>query len=125
MNDIRFNKNLILNNNRMVQATDRKQLPKKSFHEILDNINKKNELKFSKHAMDRLDNRNIMLTKLELEKINDAIEKAHKKGIKEALILMDNKAFIASVKNSTIITATTEENLKESIFTNIDGAVII
>lgn len=38
---------------------------------------------------------------------------------------MDDKAFIASVKNKTIITAASGEQLKENIFTNIDGAVIL
>jgi hypothetical protein len=38
---------------------------------------------------------------------------------------MGNSAFIANVKNKTIITAATEDNLKDNVFTNIDGAVII
>ncbi len=60
-----------------------------------------------------------------MQKINQAIEKAEKKGIKDALILMDNKAFVANIKNKTIITASTSEQLKENVFTNIDGAVIV
>jgi len=38
---------------------------------------------------------------------------------------MDNKAFVANIKNKTIITASTNEQLKENVFTNIDGAVIV
>ncbi len=38
---------------------------------------------------------------------------------------MDDKAFIANINNKTIITTVNKEQLKESIFTNIDGAVII
>jgi flagellar operon protein len=100
-------------------------ISQKSFQEILNGINKREEVKFSKHALERLNQRNITLNKQDITKINVAIEKASKKGVKEALILLDNKAFIASIKNNTIITAATGEQLKENVFTNIDGAVII
>jgi len=41
------------------------------------------------------------------------------------LILLGKKGFIASIKNKTIITALTNEECKENIITNIDGAVIL
>lgn len=97
-----------------------------SFQDILSKVkSQSSEVKFSKHAMNRLGQRNIELSESEMEKINDAIDKANQKGIKDALILMDNKAFVANVKNKTIITAATNEQLKENVFTNIDGAVIV
>lgn len=99
-------------------------LAKKPFAQVLDNIVKK-DVKFSKHAMERLDSRRIKLNSQEMTKIKEALNKAQKKGIKETLILMDNKAFVASVENKTIITVALEEQLKENIFTNIDGAVIL
>jgi flagellar operon protein len=97
----------------------------KSFYEVLDAINRQQELKFSKHAIQRLESRNIHLNHNEITRINNALGKASQKGIKETLILMDNKAFVASVKNKTIITAAVDEQLKDNVFTNIDGAVII
>ncbi|WP_231701761.1 TIGR02530 family flagellar biosynthesis protein [Crassaminicella thermophila] len=96
----------------------------KSFAEVIDHITLK-DIKFSKHAIQRLEARKIKLDKKELIKINQALNKADQKGIKETLILMNNKAFVASVKNKTIITVALDENLKENVFTNIDGAVII
>lgn len=95
-----------------------------SFQDVLSKVNQQ-ELKFSKHALERLKSRNIELSSSDIEEINKAVDKASEKGVKEALILMDNKAFIASVKNKTIITAAVEEQLKENVFTKIDGAVII
>lgn len=95
-----------------------------SFEDVLSQIGKK-ELKFSKHALDRIKSRNIELTQQDLTKISDAVDRAEAKGVKEALILMNDKVFIASVKSKTIITASSEEQLKENVFTNIDGAVII
>ncbi len=97
-----------------------------SFQDVLSKVKSSNqEVKLSKHAKARLDQRNITLSEADMQKINQAIEKADKKGIKDALILMDNKAFVANVKNKTIITASTSEQLKENVFTNIDGAVIV
>ena len=37
--------------------------------------------------------------------------------------MVDNLAFVVSIKNNTVITAVNEG--EEKIFTNIDGAVII
>lgn len=96
----------------------------KSFDEILSSIQTK-EIKFSKHAMDRLSDRNIHLTESDVKKIENAVNKAEAKGIKEALILMDDKIFVTSIKNRTVITASDENSLKDSVFTNIDGAVFI
>lgn len=88
-------------------------------------LTRQSEVKFSKHAIERLQTRNIELTKDDLGKINEAVNKAAEKGVKETLIIMGNSAFIANVKNKMIITAATEDNLKNNVFTNIDGAVII
>ena len=90
-----------------------------------EELSKQSEVKFSKHAMERLQTRNIKLSSDDLNKINDAVNKAAEKGVKETLIIMGNSAFIANVRNKTIITAATEDNLKNNVFTNIDGAVII
>ncbi|SHM10699.1 flagellar operon protein [Caldanaerovirga acetigignens] len=83
------------------------------------------ELKVSKHAMLRMTSRNINLTSEQLEKLNAAVEKAEKKGVRESLILINDIAFVVSIKNRTIITAVDGPNLKENLFTNIDGAVIM
>jgi flagellar operon protein len=90
-----------------------------------EELAKQSEVKFSKHAMERLQTRNIKLTQDDMNKINDAVNKAAEKGVKETLIIMGNSAFIANVGNKTIITAATGDNLKNNVFTNIDGAVII
>lgn len=117
----------MINKNNTSKPTSNLAAQKRSFQEILHGIEKKEkeDVKFSKHALERLKIRNISLTKSDITKINGAIQKAEQKGVREALILMDNKAFIASVTNRTIITAASDEQLKENIFTNIDGAVII
>lgn len=96
-----------------------------SFNDVLKQISDKENVKFSKHAINRLNERDIQLTGEELKKINQAVNQAESKGIREALILMDDKIFIANIKSRTIVTAADEKNLKDNVFTNIDGAVIV
>ncbi|NBG87570.1 TIGR02530 family flagellar biosynthesis protein [Isachenkonia alkalipeptolytica] len=83
------------------------------------------EVKFSKHANKRIHQRDVNVSPKDLKRIESGIDRASQKGIKETLILMDNRAFIASVDNRTIITASAKDELKEAVFTNIDGAVIV
>lgn len=85
----------------------------------------KQDLKFSHHAQQRLQSRNIKLNSADLDKIQAAVKKAHTKGAKDSLILMDDLAFIVSIKNSTVITALDGASIKDNLFTNIDSAVII
>lgn len=95
------------------------------FHEILKEKQTAitPELKFSKHANERLASRNIDLTDDQYRRLETGARKANEKGIKESLVMIDNLAFVVSVKNNTVITAVNEG--EEKIFTNIDGAVII
>ncbi|MGB9779301.1 TIGR02530 family flagellar biosynthesis protein [Caldanaerobacter sp.] len=86
---------------------------------------KLSELKFSKHSLLRMETRNVKLTDEERKKLLEAVEKANSKGIKDSLIIMDNKAFVVNLKSKTVITAMDKSMLKNSVFTNIDGAVII
>ena len=123
----------VLNRSRIngVNDTQKKQVNNvnltnnKSFKEVLDQIGKNDQVIFSKHAMQRLEKRNINLSKDDINQISDAVNKAKDKGVKEALIILRDNAFITSIKNNTVITATTGDDLKENVFTNIDGAVII
>lgn len=79
-------------------------------------------LKFSKHANERLASRNIDLSKEQVERLEHGTNRAREKGIKESLVMVDNLAFIVNVKNNTVITAVNDT--ADSVFTNIDGAVI-
>ena len=100
-----------------------------SFSSILDKakeLAKRNEpLKFSKHATARLNDRNIEISKDQLERLNQGKIQAGEKGINESLILVDSLAFIVNIPNNTVVTAMNQEDSSDSkVFTNIDGAVI-
>lgn len=82
------------------------------------------EVRFSKHAQDRLNERNIRLDQKDLVDLQHAIALAEKKGATDSLVLLRDLAFIVSVKNKTVVTAIHGENMKENVFTNIDSAVI-
>lgn len=82
-------------------------------------------LTFSKHAIQRLDTRQIEVSPQLVEKMNDAVDKAQSKGVKEALILNGGTAFIVNIPSRTVITTMNGGEMKENIFTNIDGAVIL
>ena len=96
-----------------------------SFAEILESKISAPDVKFSAHAVSRLIDRNISLNQNELERLRNGVSKAESKGAQESLVLMEDKAFVVSVKNMTVITAITGESLKENVFTNIDSAVIV
>ena len=83
------------------------------------------EIRFSKHAANRLAERNIELTESQLERLSDGTKKADLKGIHDSLVIVDGLAFIVNVPSSTVITAMDQTQTDENIFTNIDGAVII
>ena len=83
------------------------------------------ELRFSKHAANRLADRNLTLSENQLNRLTEGAKKAGEKGIRESLVMVDQLAFIVNVPNNTVITAMDQTQANENIFTNIDGAVIM
>lgn len=100
-----------------------------SFQDILNKTAESAEktvgVKFSKHAANRLAERNIELTDNQMERLQAGAVKAGAKGINESLVLVDELAFIVNIPNHTVVTAMNQIEADENIFTNIDGAVII
>lgn len=98
-----------------------------SFQEILKTTSVQEteqlqNLRFSKHANERLATRGINLSAEQMERLETGTTKAREKGIRESLVMVDDLAFIVNVKNNTVITAMDDSSA--GIFTNIDGAVI-
>lgn len=82
-------------------------------------------LKFSNHAIDRMQSRGIRFSPEQLGKIETAVNKAAAKGSKDTLLLADNAALIVSVKDKTVVTVMDKASLKDNVFTNIDSTVMI
>ncbi|WP_019879182.1 TIGR02530 family flagellar biosynthesis protein [Succinispira mobilis] len=93
------------------------------FSEVLKN--QIQQVKFSNHATQRMNYRNIKLDAAQNLRLEEAVSKAADKGLKDSLILLDNNAFIVNIPNKTVVTVVDQTNLKDNVFTNIDGAVII
>lgn len=98
-----------------------------SFQQVLQQKTLQNagSLKFSKHALGRLNDRSIELSEGQLERLNQGAQKAGQKGIKDSLVIVDELAFIVNVPNQTVVTAMDSTETNSNIFTNINGAVIM
>lgn len=96
----------------------------RSFQQILnEQLNPK--LSFSKHANQRTEERNIQISESDLNRLDDACDRAQQKGIKDALIVMNDSAFIVNAPNKVVITVVDKNEMKSNIFTNIDGALFL
>lgn len=109
------------------KATDGGAVESLSFQEVLKqkSFEGSSSLKFSKHAMGRLADRNIELSDAQLERLESGTKKAGLKGIRDSLVIVDQLAFIVNIPNQTVVTAMDSTDTDENIFTNINGAVII
>ncbi|AMO84695.1 TIGR02530 family flagellar biosynthesis protein [Solibacillus sp. FSL W7-1472] len=104
------------------QNTD--QVSKQSFMDHLKQATGE-ELKISKHASERLNERNISITDREWQQISEKVFEAKNKGVKQPLVLLDQAALIVSAKNATVITALDRNEAKQQLFTNIDGTILL
>ncbi len=82
------------------------------------------KVKFSQHAQTRLSSREITLTDEDFSRLSDGVGRASEKGANESLILVDDKAFIVSVPNRTVITVVDKQSMESNVITNIDSAVL-
>ncbi len=80
---------------------------------------------FSKHAMARAEERGIEVNDTLLDQLSGSLEKAQAKGATNILAFDATRAFIINVPHGRVITTMSQEEMKENVFTNIDGAVIL
>jgi len=98
----------------------------KSFQDILNSkVNEQPKLKFSAHAVKRMSERDMQPTQVELERLKEGFEKAREKGAQSSLILVDEMAYVVSVKNQTVITALDKDAAQGNVFSNIDSVAIV
>ncbi len=100
----------------------------KSFADILnqksEELNGLSKVRFTKHAAERLVDRNIELSDEQLQRLTKGTEEAGSKGIDSSLVMVDDLAFIVNTGSKTVVTAMDPGNNDKNVFTNIDGAVI-
>ena len=83
------------------------------------------ELKISRHASERMQERNIQISDEEWQHVTNRVLEARDKGVKQPLVLLDQAALIVSAKNATVITALDRHEAKSQLFTNIDGTIVL
>ncbi len=98
----------------------------RTFQSALRDVGKvTSTVKFSGHALQRLEQRQISLNEAEVAQLETAVEKLADKGARESLVISDKAAFIVNVPNRTVITAMAPDEAQEQIFTQIDSAVLL
>lgn len=81
-------------------------------------------LRFSSHALERLRRRGIALSPAHLARLEAGVERLSAKGARESVVLVDDAAFVVSVRNLIVITAVLPDRMRDQVFTNIDSAAI-
>ncbi len=96
-----------------------------SFEEVLKQKQSEGtQVRFSKHASQRLSSRNISLSEEQSRRLENGVKQAGDKGIQDSLVLVDSLAFIVNIPNKMVVTAMDQTETLSNVFTNIDGAVI-
>ncbi|MBD1400432.1 TIGR02530 family flagellar biosynthesis protein [Pelovirga terrestris] len=95
-----------------------------NFDALLRNKMAPQNIKFSRHAGERMQSRGITFNPQQLQRLESAIEQINLKGGRESLVMLDDTALVVSVKNDTVVTVVSKDQLKNNVFTNIDSAVI-
>lgn len=99
--------------------------PKTKFKELLNKSHQTQMPHLTKHASERLAQRNIQFTNDQWQMIHDKMQEAKGKGLKDSLVLTKNAALIVNVNNNTVITALGRNEAASHIFTNINGTILI
>lgn len=98
------------------------KVQKESFKDILSTFDK---IKISKHAKQRMAERDIKISIKQWNDIETKMKEAKKKGVTDSLVVMDHATLLVSTKNNTVVTALNHDEASSRIFTNINGTILI
>lgn len=98
---------------------------KQSSISFKDILSQEQGLKISKHASQRLTERNIQIDEQQWQMIGEKVREAKKKGITDSLVVMNNTALLVNAKNHTVVTAMDRQEATSRIFTNINGTILM
>ena len=122
----RVSNNLKLQLEHQIVKPQQSAVASKGFADVLKGeLGKNDGVKFSKHALERIQSRGVDMSQQTLDSLNRAVTKARAKGCKDIAVIGEANAFIVSVQNNTVITTMNALEMRENIFTNIDSAVLL
>jgi flagellar operon protein len=107
-------------------AAAKSEKPEVGFGKIFEaQLQTPEPLRFSTHAQNRLQSRQISLNENQMDRLRQGVGQAEAKGSRDSLVLLDNLAFIVSVKNKTVVTALDNAGQSGHVFTKIDSTVFV
>lgn len=107
-----------------VQSGDEEKKAKPFAEVLKSNLQPADKVRFSAHALKRIEERQLPFGEQTLDRLNDGISRLSAKGSKNSVIFLDETAFVVSVQNRTVVTAL-EKSSTQNIFTNIDSVAIV
>ena len=115
---------IIPSNNDVKKSSGKTSKNNLDFQRLLqETITRGTDIKLSAHAEQRMQERNIVLEEKDMDALKGAIDQLEQKGARESLMIYKDYAFIASIRNRTIITSMDSTEL--DVVTNIDSAIIV
>jgi len=108
-----------------IQAGQRSVGFEQLLQERIQQTQQTQELQFSKHAKERIDQRGIEMTSTLMNDLNNAVAKAKQKGAKDVVVIGPKEVFIVNIPNNIVVTTLSGAEMKNNIFTKIDSAVIL
>jgi len=111
---------------RQLQLKNTNQASQVSFSDMLAQKQQATSgVQFSKHAAQRVEQRHINMTDELLSSLNKAVVMAREKGARDLAVIGQEGTFIVNVPNNIVITTISGNESKNTIYTNIDSAVVI
>lgn len=78
----------------------------------------------SKHAASRLTRRDLPLDESRVKRLELGIDKAAAKGADTSLVLLDELALLVNVPQRLVLTAMSQNAMRDGVVTQIDSAVV-
>ncbi len=95
------------------------------FLEALKQAHRDVNVRFSKHAAQRLNAWSQESKNHYIDELGSAMDIAQSKGARSTLVLMRGVAFVVAPQSRTVVTVIPEDRMKQSLFTSIDSAVLM
>ena len=96
-----------------------------AFGDALTRALEREGVRFSRHAIERLERRRIRMTESDIARIGRAMHELRGRGGRISLLLMGNTTLVTNVDQRTVITALDRYGEQNRVFTQIDSAAVI